>query len=60
VAQANVIRRTLTDVPPERVPFERSILEADGFTVVEQPQVNGRITLVGTKPDEGDQPAADR
>ena len=45
------MRRTITDVPADRVEFERSILEADGFTVAEQPQANGLMTLVGTKPD---------
>jgi hypothetical protein len=43
-------RRTVTDVPADRVAFETDVLESDGYTVaapVKQP--NGLFTLVGTK-----------
>jgi hypothetical protein len=43
-------KRTVTDVPADRIAFETDILESDGYTVaapVKQP--GGLFTLVGTK-----------
>lgn len=43
-------RRTVTDVPADKIAFQTDILESDGYTVaapIQQP--NGLFTLVGTK-----------
>jgi hypothetical protein len=43
------MRRVLTDVPQDQVPFQKSLLESDGFVVEVRPQENGLFKLIGTK-----------
>jgi hypothetical protein len=45
------MRRELTDVPQDQVPFQKSLLESDGFVVEVRRQDNGLFTLIGTKPE---------
>jgi hypothetical protein len=37
--------KIVTNVPPEDVTFVKSMLEADGYSVTEQPQSDGLVTL---------------
>jgi hypothetical protein len=52
-------KRTITDLPEDKVPFWTGILEGDGYTVappVKQP--DGLFTLVGTKDLPAQDPAS--
>jgi hypothetical protein len=44
------LKRVLKDVAPDQVPFQRSLLESDGFVVEVRQQDNGLVTLIGRKP----------
>ena len=43
------IQRIVRDVPPDQVPIQKGLLEADGFIVEVQNQSDGLVTLIGTK-----------
>ena len=41
-------QRTLTDVPPAQLAFDKALLESEGFTVEVRDQGNGLSTLIAT------------